>query len=317
MNIRYAISEIRKHGLDPYWMRQRFLTRVVSKYYDTKRDTGTRIHEEDWDNLLILDACRYDLFEEALVEYDLSGKLSKRHSLESGTPGFLAENFLEGTFHDIVYVTSNPYVNTDLEDDTFHDVVSVWKDGWDEDLQVVTPKTMYEYAIKAAEKYPDKRLIIHFVQPHAPFIGEKRLGDRKMSAIREEALGDEINPKERKATPFELLARGEISREQVWEAYLSNLRHALPYVDNLLHELRGLNVVTSDHGNAIGEFAKPFPLRVYGHPLGIKIPALTEVPWLEHQNGDRKEITEESPIVVDGDVDEETEKRLRMLGYTE
>jgi len=32
MNLRYAISEIKKHWTDQEWWRQRFLTRVISKY---------------------------------------------------------------------------------------------------------------------------------------------------------------------------------------------------------------------------------------------------------------------------------------------
>lgn len=42
----------------------------------------------------------------------------------------------------------------------------------------------------------------------------------------------------------------------------------------------GTTVVTSDHGNHLGEFATPFPIRLYGHPEGIRTPELIRVPWL-------------------------------------
>lgn len=321
MKVGYALEEIRKHGADRQWWRKRFLTHVVSRYYTSlRRPPSSPLVDRDWDNVILLDACRYDLFAEAIETHPLPGSLEMRQSAESGTPGYLAENFAGRQFHDVVYVTANPYVNTKLADDAFHAVESVWRDGWDDDLQTVTPETMGTWAREAAEQYPDKRLVVHFNQPHAPFIGEQRLDGRNVSAIRQEALGEEEpDPDERVPTPFEGLGRGDYTREEVWTAYRSNLERALPVVETLLEEFDGLTAVTSDHGNALGEFAKPFPIRVYGHPLGILIPALTDVPWYTHQSGDRKRVRVEPPAVDSSgdDVDERTEERLRMLGYAE
>lgn len=317
MTLRYALTEIRKHGTDWTWWRKRFLTHVVSRYYTGRGhpDAGPVI-EADWDHLIILDGCRYDLFEEVYEDNPLPGSLNRRTSVQSGTPGFLAENFSDGTFHDVVYVTGNPYVNTDLREETFHAVESVWKDGWDDDRQTVTPETMAERTLDIVDQYPDKRVISHFLQPHAPFVGDIRLGERDTFAIRNQALGEE-EATQRHRTPFEMLEAGEASYEEVWEAYRSNLKYAWPAVRHLLKELDGRIAVTSDHGNAMGERAWPFPIRVYGHPLGILIPALTEVPWLTHQNGERRSVTAEEPKRLDHEVSEETNERLRMLGYAE
>ena len=84
-------------------------------------------------------------------------------------------------------------------------------------------------------------------------------------------------------------------------------------------EFQGLTAITSDHGNALGERAFPFPIRVYGHPLGVLIPALIDVPWLSYQNGDRRRTTSEPPV-TDSDSDPSTDvprDRLRNLGYVE
>lgn len=317
MNLRYALSEILKHGGDQTWWRKRFLTHVVGKYFTGPgQPDATPVTEEDWDNLVILDACRYDLFAEVFDDDPLPGILGKRTSMQSGTPGFLAENFGEGQFHDVVYVTGNPYVNTDLPGGTFHAVESVWRDGWDDDLQTVLPETMANRTLEITAKYPDKRIISHFLQPHSPFVGDVRLGERETFAIRERALGD-VDVTTRHRTPFELLDAGEASYEEVWTAYRSNLELAWSSVCRLLDDLPGLTAVTSDHGNAMGERAWPFPIRVYGHPLGILIPALTEVPWLTNTNGDRKIVTAKPPETPEQEVDEATNERLRMLGYTE
>lgn len=317
MNFRYVLSEIRKHGADRTWWRKRLLTHAVSRYFTGPgRPDVNPIINESWDNLIILDACRFDLFQEVYADNPFSGTLDWRTSVQSGTPGFLAENFGDGTFHDIVYVTGNPYVDTNLANGTFHAVESVWKGNWDDNLQTVTPKTMAERTLDIAEQYPDKRIISHFLQPHAPFVGDIRLGQRDTFAVREQALGNEDSI-QRHRTPFEMLESGEASYEEVWEAYRSNLEFAWPEVKRLLSELPGLTAVSSDHGNAMGERAWPFPIRVYGHPLGILIPALTKVPWFTNTNGPRKEITSEPPQKSDREVDETTTERLRMLGYAE
>jgi len=315
--IRYAIHEIATKGNDPDWWRGRILDNVARPYFKrTRHSDDPTIPEADWDTLLLLDACRYDLFAETAT--DVPGELSQRTAHDSATPRYLAENFGGGQFHDIVYVTANPYVNTNLPDDTFHHVVSVWKDGWDDELQVVPPEEMYEAIMQAVSEFENKRILAHFTQPHEPFIGETQLGKRELSPLRERALGKDVKANNR--NPFDMLARGDATYDEVWRAYRSNLERALPIVQELLVELEGRTVVTSDHGNALGERAKPFPVRVYGHPPGIRIPTLVEVPWLVNESGDRREIVAEPPLSSDTSIDDPesrdvVEERLEMLGY--
>lgn len=314
--LRYAIREIAANGDDLEWWRSRALDRVARPYFErTRHSEDPTIPEADWDTLLLLDACRYDLFAETAT--DLPGTLSRRTAHDSATPRYLAENFDGGQFHDIVYVTANPYVNTRLPDGTFHRVVPVWKEGWDDDLQVVPPDAMLRATREAAAEFEHKRILAHFTQPHVPFVGEVRLGGREISPARERALGREADAEN--PTPFEMLARGEVTREEVWRAYRSNLECVLPAVETLLEELSGRTVVTADHGNALGEWATPFPIRVYGHPPGIRIPALREVPWHVYESGERPSVRAEPPVAVDDEhadgASDEVQQRLEMLGY--
>lgn len=319
MNPTYALREIWDHKFNYRWWRGRIVDHIVGGYFSRVGDgKGENILERDWDNLIILDACRYDLFESAYSEFELMGNLSKRQSVQSGTPGFLKQTFSDGTFHDIVYVTANPYVNTKLDPETFHFVDPVWEHGWSEKLQTVTPETMLDAAKKAAEKYPKKRLIIHFMQPHAPFIGEKRIDKQRESVLRQRALGEFEKPtEERVKGPFERIRTGELTKEEVWEAYRSNLNRVLPTVKKLQADLDGKTVVTSDHGNALGEFAWPFPIRIHGHPLSVTIPALVKVPWLEMKSDKRRTTTAKEPETERVKTSNKTEERLKMLGYTE
>jgi len=109
--------------------------------------------------------------------------------------------------------------------------------------------------------------------------------------------------------------KGSVDPETVWQAYRNNLDRTLPHVAELLSTLDGKSVVSSDHGNMVGERARPFPIREWGHPRGIYTPELVRVPWLVSHGSDRRHITEDPPVVeqeVDGSV---VADRLTDLGY--
>jgi hypothetical protein len=59
----------------------------------------------DWDNLILLDACRYDTFEELAT--DLPGELKKTESKAPATDPFLRANFSGKKRCETVYVTVN------------------------------------------------------------------------------------------------------------------------------------------------------------------------------------------------------------------
>ena len=135
-----------------------------------RHGSGTRVMDEDWDNLLILDGCRYDMFADRI---DIDGRLESRISLGSSSEEFLERNFGDEAFHDTVYINANPYIpKLGLDDGTFHAVVDCLGE-WDAELQTVQPETVADTARRAHDRYPDKRLIVHFMQPHAPFIGKR------------------------------------------------------------------------------------------------------------------------------------------------
>ena len=234
--------------------------------------------EEDWDNLIILDACRYDLFKKY---NDLPGNLGYILSRGSSTHTYVKENFNDKKYYDTVYITSNPVINA-LADDNFFKIISVWKDGWDSKFGTVTPETMVEYSIKAQNKYPNKRLIIHFVQPHYPFLGasRKKIQYHRMSDDRVEAF----------ERFWEYVREQKVDTELVWTAYKENFIIVLKYVAILLKELRGKSVITADHGNLFGERVPPFYFREYGHPSEIRVEKLVKVPWHIIEDKKRKKI---------------------------
>ncbi len=246
-------TNIRKRNWAP------FLTKLYQPIYSILPHSGIDIPAADWDNLIVLDACRYDAFEQVNT---IPGQLEKVTSRASKTEEWVKKNF-SGDHSDIVYVSGNPHVsekkydfagyNVDALDGSehFHDCITAFLDD-DSGKGVVLPETVTAYAEDAAEQYPDKRLVAHYMQPHIPFIGKPQI-TWETDGI--DQLADFFR------------------QPQSWEAYLGNLERVLDNVEGLLDSLEGRTVITADHGEAFGEKG------IYGHRHGVYIKELVEVPW--------------------------------------
>lgn len=267
------------------------------------------VNDSDWDYLIVLDACRYDIFEE---EYDdfLEGKLKKYRSRGSATPEWLWNTFNKRyRYH---YISANPYINNQgltlgqlvsgyekdwKATDHFPLIIDSWIQDWDSELNTVRPGDLTDTAIEKAEE----KTIIHYIQPHRPFIS---MGEKDFEWSPKNKLdGEEKNTKRKifdttrpiwnpvfQRTPYKIqskiksvlgmgndyekLAR-EHGEEQVKNYYRQDLRLALEEVERLIEELEGKIVVTSDHGEILGERGE------WGHSIGSDRPELLEVPWLE------------------------------------
>jgi hypothetical protein len=274
----------------------------------------------DWDYLIVLDAARYDTFARVYDDY-LEGDLRKLRSRGSATPEWAAKSFTGD--HELTYLSANPFINSlgiplnELKwgasagyewtaSDHIGEVVDVWQEQWNDDLGAVTPGTVTEAARdRLAEGY-DGRLVVHYLQPHAPYLKEGT--GRKMKRIKagfedvpdedeEPYLGRVRSLVDRLRTRVEpILGESELAMRLgmlveldaagVFEAlgddtgaalrryYEDNLRLALAEVADLVEELDGDVVVTSDHGEAFGEHG------VWEHHVETYIPPLVEVPWL-------------------------------------
>jgi hypothetical protein len=271
---------------------------------------GTRetcdVVQEDWDTLIILDGCRYDLFSD--VNY-LEGRLESRISAGSESWEFLRENFEGKQLDDTVYVTANPHTPK-LPPDTFHYRRNLLRDRWDDNLKTVTPEVMTEEGLAIHEEYPDKRLIIHYMQPHFPFIGE--IGQKiSHTGVSMDGQSDEAPHVWSGLRDNKL----DVDPSLVYDAYRENLELTLPHVERLIDTLDGKSVVTADHGNLVGERTRPIPVRGYGHPRGFHISGLVKVPWLVVERGQRRQISSESSSKNESIDSVVVEERLADLGY--
>ncbi|ACV12146.1 conserved hypothetical protein [Halorhabdus utahensis DSM 12940] len=295
--VRWLPSEFSTASVLKRELKARLVRPFVRQDYET-----ISYGERDWDTLVVLDACRYDVF---AANNPFTVPAERVNSNASHTSDFLSANFA-GDHPDTVYVTASPQVANHGGD--FAHVEHVWRDGWDEATDTVLPETMTDRALEVAQTHPEKRLIVHYMQPHYPFIGE--------AGADLAAQGSFLDGRADRAYPsvWERLDAGAADEAQVWDAYEENLRIALPEVQRLVEALDGKTVVTSDHGNLFGERVSPLPIDIYGHPPGIADEELTAVPWVELPFEQRREIRKtetRSATTDDGDVEE----RLESLGY--
>lgn len=243
---------------------------------------------------MILDACRYDYFQS---ESKLSGDTSFRFSRGAMSSEFITGNFANKKVHDTIYVSANGFYPT-LKDEINTEVyqyIDLPRDAAD---NITThPETVTKAAIEANDDNPNKRLIIHYLQPHQPYIGE--FGRSKFEF--EGNLKDSMR-------------KSQVTKEDVRTAYTENLNIVLDEVAILNESLDGKTVVTADHGEMLGEKIGPFEL--YGHFQGVYRDELVKVPWHVLEYDSRRDIIAEEPVsdMVDLD-DKELNQRLKDLGY--
>lgn len=278
----HALSEVRQNYSSMNWWRNRVfvpyvigtLTRLHPSY--PGYDEAIHVMDKDWDNLIVLDACRADAFER-VADIESFDQYSSVVSLGSHSSEWTRRNFAGKEFGDTVYVSANPHTSRDAGN-SFHKIYEMWNRDFDDDAGTVLPETMVDAAIEANKEHPRKRLIIHFMQPHGPFIGSDISANK--------------------------------NNNKYWEAYDENLEYVLTSVRRLLDNLSGKSVITGDHGQI-----SPSPLRdllgVGGHKPGLRHPGLVQVPWAV-VDGKRRSITTGD---TDGATTEGINERLRDLGY--
>jgi len=254
-----------------YWGYLRFLSFISRAYFTLTKPKRVRVVDEDWDYLIILDACRYDYFQKYIYKFLNNGKLEKKISLGSCTYEWLVKNFYE-YYDDIIYVSANPFIsNINFKGfkatNHFFKVVPVWSYCWDEETGTVHPQKVAEFVLSVKDKFPDKRIIAHFLQPHAPYIGSTRISQKEI------CLKDMTNKEDTINRIWEMVRKGEIPISKLKKAYVDNLELVLGVVKKLVCNLDGKIVITSDHGECFGE------LFVFGHPHSVYIKELVEIPW--------------------------------------
>ncbi len=231
--------------------------------------------EEDRFLLIVLDACRYDYFEDHYEEF-LEGELDTVFSTGRNTFEYVS-NLWDGEHNDMLYISGAvvvnstageewgqrgeaSYVNNYVPRDHLR-ISNHWRENWDDEVYTTRPEGLVDETLNKANI--EDKIVAHFYQPHDPYIGEYQIpevdGSGPLDA--EEA--------------FKRLAKGEVSESEVRKAYRANLLLVMNEVKRLIREFDDRRiVVTSDHGELFGEMG------IVGHPKKHHH-LLREVPWLE------------------------------------
>lgn len=239
------------------------------------------IHRGNWDTLVVLDACRYDVFRDVYQRY-LSGNLEPVKTGVDNTGAWLKKTF--PGYYDLVYVSGTPHINSwglSLSETNnewewnwaakkhFKEIVDVWDFGFDKNVGTVRPEAITETGLKLSS---DKK-ILHYVQPHFPSL---LLEHQSRNSGEENGLRKEnLNPVKKKiekvirrvfndkifihlkdfiGSTTNGYAGCYLSDEGIEYHYRKNIELALEslsrYVENRNEETV---IVTADHGEYLGE----------------------------------------------------------------
>jgi len=229
---------------------------------------STNVYEEDWDLLVILDACRVDLLAGIASDYEFIGDIDSVYSVAEDSVGWLDSTFVseyEGDIRDTMYVTGNPHTEIVFPEkaaENTPEVDNVWRYAFDDERGLMPARPITDRTITACREKSYDRVIAHYMQPHFPAVGNLELG----SEIHLDEIGNIWD------SIWDDIKTGEIDPEIVWEAYQENLEYVLEDVQLLLSNINAERVlITADHANAFGEFG------YWGHRRH-PIPSLRRVP---------------------------------------
>lgn len=159
------------------------------------------------------------------------------------------------------------------------------------------PRYVTERAISVGREMDYDRMILHYFQPHSPWVANALSEDRELNEYEDDW--------------WNYLARtGDV--ETVWDSYLADLRYVLDDVELLLKNLDADTVIISaDHGEAFSEYG------VRGHEIGSLHPKVRTVPWVETPAVDEETYspTIEAPETESELSTDEVEEQLSALGY--
>ena len=279
-----------------------FISRQIHKMPVSNKQKKI-IWEGDWDLLIILDCCRSNWMEAVASDFDWIDTIDEAYSIASHSREWMNKTFDNKHKKEMaktIYITGNHYAENCLNPNDFEllENVNSYKDVL-ENSPVPPAHVVTDRAISLGRKYDTDRFIVHYMQPHKPFI--KRHGTRYNVSIESEwSLDEEL---------YRNYFAGGISKSELEMKFIQNLDYVLLEVEHLLNNFDAKNVViTSDHGQALGERF------LWDHSPSVHHQSMRSVPWVQTTAVDRKTI---EPKTYDtGAYDtEQIRNNLEKLGY--
>jgi hypothetical protein len=270
---------------------------------------GTTIWEREWDVLCVLDGCRPDLLTHVADEYDWLRSVDRTHSVASASAAWMERTFAPEYGDEMArtaYITANPFSghadgdenNLPLSTSDFAVLSEVWREGDPVAGGATPPRPLTDRAVhtwRNREELGVDRLIVHYMQPHEPFLSDPAVCSGEGSVWQRYRGGDRY------------------TRARILDGYADNLRAVLDDVALFRENCTAAEfVLTADHGNALGEW------NVYGHRHGVRTEAVRGVPWAGVAAIDEGD--HQPAVTVDAEVSQPhdgVEDRLADLGYVD
>jgi len=300
-----------------YEFTPQFAGRVQQHWYPDQTQRLDAFREHDEYAIIVLDALRYDYAREVLPQY-FSGDLECVWSAAHDTFQYGQRCWGDRVYDDVQYVSGAVPLNSNadeefFDDDHFNDLyngfvprehlpglVDAWRDCWDASIGTVPPDALTEYA----RDYTDAdQLVVHYFQPHAPYIGRRSILGHTDTRDAEPNQGAPVDE-----PVWESVKSGATTPKELRVAYRANIHRvcqaAAPLIEDLAED-RPV-VVMADHGELLADWGVR---ELVSHPRQPH-PSIRRVPWLRvdgvNTQPDRGESTEASGSL---------KEKLEDLGY--
>lgn len=305
--------------------------RIPSAYLNTKRTIGTNVFTRDWDLLIILDTCRVDAIKAVASEYEFITDIDSIRSVGGRSPEWIAKTFIHRYRDEIQetgYLSANVFPERILRD-KHQETASIRDEQLTYKFLAAIPTVdvnalghfeyLYQYepvgesgplghedggtppryvtdrGIAVGRSKNLDRLILHYLQPHPPYVANALKEDRELHRHEHDWWGY-------------LGETGDY--ETIWETYLDELRYVLDDVEVLLENIDAETVaITADHGEAFGEYWE------FGHKTGSLHPKVRTVPWIETTATDGKTYIPSFDPPTESTSNNGLEDQLEALGY--
>ena len=289
---------------------------------------GTNVYDRDWDLLILLDACRIDALRHVASDFDVlpaASDIDSMWSLGSASAEWLSKTFTDDYTDEIaetIYLSANPYSvkifdngfcappnaapfgspkrNT-VKSSDFKQIYNLTRTHCDERYNVVLPVDLTDAAIQVGRNTDAHRYIVHYMQPHVPYLARAIADDRDMTAAERDA--------------FDRLGSNGLDYTTIKRWYIETLSYTLEWVRRLVENFDAEKVVVSaDHGELFGEW------HMNSHLTGLPHPKLKRVPWARTTATDTESYHPEPVVDIDDEgtdvvADDVVEQQLEALGY--
>lgn len=256
-----------------------------------RADQLEKLSTSEWDIVVILDACRYDILQE-VTDWPIERAVSPA----SCTPEWLQKVEEKGIFDDATIITANAqYEKVGFSGET----ESYWRTHWNDSLSSVVPEDVLDRVTDLITS-GEGPIVAHLQQPHWPYIA--KIGDRWHLAY--DNTGPWTDGDDNIESVQVAMERGLVDLQAARRAYRASVSSVwdtlVEYLERWLNNSQSV-VVTADHGETFGRLRER---GFYEHPCGCHTKPLISVPWISLKPHLDQPITKDS-----------VDARLKALGY--